>query len=204
MSRAIVLIVCLAFAGGIGVYTQYSRGETGEPVFTVPARPAETGPREPAAPEPRRIDPENRYALTRELQRELKRVGCYHGEITGAWTASSRAAMKTFVERVNAALPVDVPDPVLLSLVQGQPEPVCGVACPPGQAESARGTCVPSAMLAKTGKEGADSDKAPAGTASATPPGRTPPEGVKQRRPRKSAQGPLSTLGDFLKSLGIQ
>jgi hypothetical protein len=78
-----------------------------------------------AAPEPKRIEPGDRAALARELQRELKRVGCYSGEITGAWTTSSRLAMKTFVEHVNAALPIDNPDPVLLSLVQSHRDRAC-------------------------------------------------------------------------------
>jgi hypothetical protein len=55
-------------------------------------------------------------------------------------------AMKTFVDRVNAALPIDNPDPVLLSLVQGHRDRACGV-CPPGQAATATGACVPKAVL---------------------------------------------------------
>jgi hypothetical protein len=85
------------------------------------------------------------------LQRELKRVGCYQGEITGIWTTSSRLAMKTFNERVNATLPVDNPDPVLLSLVQGHRERACDAACPAGQSPDKSGACVPSAVLAKAG-----------------------------------------------------
>jgi hypothetical protein len=125
MIRTIVLVLCLASAGGITAYTLYSRNDTREPVYTVPSRP-EAVPRPLAGPEPRRIEPDDRAALARELQRELKRVGCYSGEVTGVWTASSRLAMKTFVEHVNAALPVDAPDPVLLSLVQGHRQRACG------------------------------------------------------------------------------
>src|SRR5262245_23482919 len=49
----------------------------------------------------------DRTQLARELQKELRRVGCYEGEIHGAWTASTKRAMKAFTERVNASLPVE-------------------------------------------------------------------------------------------------
>ena len=46
-----------------------------------------------------------RIELIRNLQRELKRVGCYQGEVDGDWGSGSRRAMSTFTERVNASLP---------------------------------------------------------------------------------------------------
>src|SRR5262249_30583461 len=64
--------------------------------------------------------PRDRDSLARELQKELKRVGCYEGELNGVWTPATRAAMKTFTDRINATLPVDEPDPILFTLVQGQ------------------------------------------------------------------------------------
>ena len=65
------------------------------------------------------------------LQSELKRVGCYDGDVNGVWNARSRAAMKAFTERVNATLPVDNPDQILLALVQGHR----GRACEPRDGE---------------------------------------------------------------------
>jgi peptidoglycan hydrolase-like protein with peptidoglycan-binding domain len=53
------------------------------------------------------------------LQRELKSLGCYNGEINGVWTTSTRQAMKTFTDRANAKLPVTEPDQVLLALIKG-------------------------------------------------------------------------------------
>jgi hypothetical protein len=61
----------------------------------------------------------DRRSLTRALQREVKSVGCYHGEINGVWTTSTRQAMKTFTDRANARLPVTEPDQVLLALIKG-------------------------------------------------------------------------------------
>jgi hypothetical protein len=150
MMRATVLFLCLAAAGGIAVYTQLSGGG-GEPVYTVPTRAPAAAPAPPPPVAAKPIDPSDRGALARALQRELKRVGCYQGEITGVWTTSSRLAMKTFNERVNATLPVDAPDPVLLSLVQGHRERACDSACPAGQAADKSGACLPNAVQAKAG-----------------------------------------------------
>ena len=77
----------------------------------------------PQAPAPM---PPDREGLARELQRELKRVGCYDGETSGAWNSQSRRAMKAFTDAVNATLPVDQPDYILLRLVQGHQGRACG------------------------------------------------------------------------------
>ena len=104
MSRAIVLIVCLTAAGAVAAYTHYSQ-TVGEPtpVFTVHAPDRNTAP---AAPVPRPVQPSqranpipgDRASLVRELQRELKRVGCYSGDVNGVWTTSSRMAMKSVTD----------------------------------------------------------------------------------------------------------
>jgi hypothetical protein len=94
----------------------------------------------------------DRTQLARELQKELRRVGCYEGEIHGAWTTSTKRAMKTFTERVNASLPVEEPDQVLLSLLHGQPDKACGRPCPAGETSAEGGRCVPSAVAASPRK----------------------------------------------------
>jgi hypothetical protein len=162
MMRAVVVVACLASAGIIAVYTRYFGGDAGEPVYTVPARAPDPSPHTTASaaasrPIDRPIDPTDRAALARALQRELKRVGCYNGEVSGVWTTSSRMAMRTFNERVNATLPVDTPDPVLLSLVQGHRERACGAACPAGQTAVGSGACLPEAVAANAGKPPAGS-----------------------------------------------
>jgi hypothetical protein len=91
--------------------------------------------------------PTDRYMLARELQRELARVGCYDGEMHGVWTPTTRRAMNAFMDRINATLPTDEPDSILLTLVQGARDKVCGTTCPAGQA-LAEGRCLPSAILA--------------------------------------------------------
>jgi hypothetical protein len=93
-----------------------------------------------------------RDAVGRQLQKELRRVGCYSGELNGVWTTSTRQAMKAFTDRVNAMLPIDQPDGILLALVQGHPDKVCGAPCPAGQGFSRSSQCVPNPILAMTGR----------------------------------------------------
>ena len=89
------------------------------------------------------------------MQRELKRVGCYDGEINAVWTASTKRAMKSFTDRVNASLPIEEPDSVLLALVQSHQDNVCGKPCPAGQGLSEAGRCLPNAILARNAAKGA-------------------------------------------------
>src|SRR5436190_11539552 len=88
-------------------------------------------------------DPER---LVRELQRELKRVGCYYQETDGEWGSATRRAAKDFTDRVNAVLPLDRPDPALLALLQSQTRITCGNTCPAGQSLTTDNRCVPSAL----------------------------------------------------------
>jgi hypothetical protein len=98
------------------------------------------------------LDSRQRYALAREIQAELKRVGCYGGAIDGSWGSASKRAMVAFIERVNASLPLNAPDPILLMLIKSHPIGTCGAGCPAGQALSQNGRCVPDAIIARAGK----------------------------------------------------
>lgn len=73
---------------------------------------------------------EAQRALTRNIQRELKRVGCYSGEVTGDWSSDTRSAMKSFNDTVRVQFPVAGPDYILLTLLQGQSTRACGTADP--------------------------------------------------------------------------
>ena len=76
--------------------------------------------------------PLDRARLTREIQLQLKRVGCYHGTIDGVWSATVRRSMKAFTDRVNATLSAEQPDIVLLAMLRSHQGSGCGVPCPPG------------------------------------------------------------------------
>lgn len=113
----------------------------------VTAAPMSASPQRLSSTKP--ADDASRYELVRDLQRELKRVGCYHGEVDGDWGPGSKRAMSTFVERVNATLPTGDPDYILLMLVQGQTQPACGSGCASGQVAGDEGRCVPKAIVAQ-------------------------------------------------------
>lgn len=70
--------------------------------------------------------PADKEAMARALQRELKRVGCYQGDVTGVWGSQSRQAMGAFTDSLKLRLPIEAPDEMLLKLVQGQGQKVCG------------------------------------------------------------------------------
>jgi hypothetical protein len=88
---------------------------------------------------------QSRNAVLHELQRQLKRVGCYKGRIGDDWGSATRPSMIAFLERVNATLPTTEPDEVLLTLVRAAPGQVCGSPCPRGQS-MADGRCQPDAL----------------------------------------------------------
>jgi hypothetical protein len=92
--------------------------------------------------------PLSRNAVLHELQRQLKRVGCYKGRIGDDWATATRPSMIAFLERVNATLPTAGPDEVLLTLVRAAPGQVCGSPCPRGQS-MADGRCQPDALLTR-------------------------------------------------------
>lgn len=91
---------------------------------------------------------DQRRDLVRDIQRELRRVGCFDAEADGQWNTVSRRAMGAFTQRVNATLPFEEPDFILLTLVQGHKGTACGKSCPAGQGLS-EGQCVPTSILAK-------------------------------------------------------
>ena len=111
----------------------------------------------------------DRYELARNIQRELKRVGCYYGAIDGSWGSGSKRALTAFMDRVNASLPIREPDYILLALIRAQPAAACSVACPEGQAYASDGRCVPNAILAQATRKTGIADTRTASTPSADP-----------------------------------
>lgn len=95
-----------------------------------------------------------RYRLARSLQTELARVGCYGGNIDGDWGPGSKRAATAFLRKVNATLPVDTPDAILLTLIEGHVDKACGVECPSGQVLAFNGRCVPNVIVASGPERG--------------------------------------------------
>lgn len=98
-----------------------------------------------------RTAPSPRASLTRDIQQELRRVGCYMGEIDGVWGSGSRRGIALFLDRVNALLPAQEPDVFMLSLLRAEDDEVCGTACPSGQSLTGNGRCLPSTLMAQNG-----------------------------------------------------
>ena len=86
----------------------------------------------------------DRVELVRDLQRELSRVGCYNGSLDGQWNAATRQSMGDFLARVNARLPLNEPDSILLALVRSHADHR-DAKCRAGDGKSAR---TPNATLA--------------------------------------------------------
>jgi hypothetical protein len=129
------------------------RVKTEEPiVVTLPAHPRSMNLQQVPA-----VNPHDKVTLARELQSELKRAGCYRGEINGMWSGPTREAMKSFMDRVNAKLPVELPDSVLLTLVRSHPEKVCGEPCPEAQSLVDGDRCVLTALMTQPKKDSAQS-----------------------------------------------
>lgn len=61
----------------------------------------------------------------RALQSGLRRAGCYEGPVDGQWSRQSREAMARFVSGVNAQLPVERPEGVLLALLEANTNHTC-------------------------------------------------------------------------------
>ena len=126
--------------------------------------------------------PQSRYELIVELQKQLKRLGCYYGRVDGSWGPGSKQAMRTFTQRVNAELPADDPNYMLLNLLEGQSGKTCTQQqqCPQGLTLSSSGQCTarpgyaqapsaPEVLPWKQQQAAASPAAPPASTASAQP-----------------------------------
>ncbi len=70
-----------------------------------------------------------RTALAKSIQRELKRVGCSTKIYAhGYWDKTTRAAAVRFVRNRNSAIPTNSPDVALLSMLQNYQGSQCGVS----------------------------------------------------------------------------
>lgn len=164
----------------------------------------QSGPTTPprfGAPVP--SDDSSRFELIRNLQRELKRVGCYWGEVDGDWGGGSKRSMGAFMERVNATLPIDQPDYILLSLVQGHTGLACGKDCPAGQSLSAGGRCTPNVVLTQNGRRGGRDEAAAPRTDGWTTVTEAAPAAVAEPLPGRMAIGGPRTAEPKLDASGL-
>jgi tetratricopeptide (TPR) repeat protein len=73
--------------------------------------------------------------LARDLQSELKRVGCDPGPIDSQWGQKTQQALQKFAEQTKLALPSGEPTTAALDAVSAQQGRVCPLACADHQIE---------------------------------------------------------------------
>jgi hypothetical protein len=67
------------------------------------------------------------------LKRELRRVGCYDGNITSNWDENARNAVQQFNLKVGYNLPVEIPQAAALAKVQQVAKIICRKELPVGR-----------------------------------------------------------------------
>jgi peptidoglycan hydrolase-like protein with peptidoglycan-binding domain len=82
--------------------------------------------------------------LIRRLQMELKRVGCYSGEIDGTWGGSSKSALEAFARTTGLELNSAEPSAKIVGEVASQLVRICPLKCAPNQVEHG-GKCIAAA-----------------------------------------------------------
>ena len=72
------------------------------------------------------------FVVTRELQGELKRVGCDPGNVDGDWNAASRRALQNFNKHAGTKLDVKNASLDALGELRSRRAPICPLACDRG------------------------------------------------------------------------
>ncbi|SRR5581483_11479805 len=85
------------------------------------------------------IDPQ---MLARDLQTELKRLGCLSGDVDGDWGEKSKAALQNFTRHASLSVPSDAPTMAALNAASAMKERVCPLVCDSDE-RIMNGRCVP-------------------------------------------------------------
>jgi hypothetical protein len=107
----------------LGASTDFNEADKSQPT-TAAISPTESSARTSL--------PFGQFIIARELQGELKRVGCDPGNIDGDWNAASRRALENFNEHAGTNLDVEVANFSALSVVRSRMSRICPVACDRG------------------------------------------------------------------------
>jgi hypothetical protein len=83
----------------------------------------------------------NALALARNLQNELRRVGCDPGNVDGKWDNKTKGALNDFVRLTKTTIPSDEPTDEALRTIELQKSRVCPLKCSSNQKE-VNGRCV--------------------------------------------------------------
>ncbi len=96
---------------------------------------------QPPAAEPQK---EPAADVSERLQKELKRVGCYQGEVDGVWGDASEAALDKFGAHRGRPLASLQPDETNLATVSAESGRICPLICEAGTVEQ-NGACIAKA-----------------------------------------------------------
>ncbi len=108
-----------------------------EPAAPAPSQNIVSAPPEATPPDP--------ALIARQLQDELRRVGCDPGAVNGVWSAASRQAMQQFNDRAGMKFQTNVASLEALDAVKGQRGRICPLACGSGQrADGERCVAIPA------------------------------------------------------------
>lgn len=79
--------------------------------------------------------------LARDLQGELKRLGCLSGEVDGDWGEGSKKALKDFARHAKLSIASDEPTTAVLDVAAAMKERACPLVCS-GDQRVVAGRCV--------------------------------------------------------------
>jgi uncharacterized caspase-like protein len=113
------------------------------------------GSEQPQTPAPSVVAPQpDLVAVARDLQTELRRVGCDPGAVNGVWSANSRQALEQFNRRAGMNLETQVASVDAVDAVKGQRGRICPLVCGGGQrADGERCVAIPAAPKAQPKKQ---------------------------------------------------
>jgi peptidoglycan hydrolase-like protein with peptidoglycan-binding domain len=94
------------------------------------------------------IPPPDPHELTRSLQVELQRVGCFNGAVNGEFDDGTKAAWHRFIKLTSISMPDDVSSNAI-NAVHGIQRRVCPLVCPHGKHAEGE-VCVANAPPPKT------------------------------------------------------
>ena len=99
----------------------------------------------PGADLPQPVLPPNVTDLTRSLQVELKRVGCFAGAVDAVWGSETKGALVEFARLAKLDVATDAPSSTAIDAVRSTPNRICPLQCGAGLIER-NGTCVAKAV----------------------------------------------------------
>ena len=118
-----------------------------------------------------------------DVQRELARLGCFSGNVTGVQDAATKKALESYLKSSGQTGPIGALDAVLVAHLRLHESRVCPLHCPTGTLASA-GSCIAAPQ-----KPAAPKAAAP----KAAPPKAAPPKVARPSTPPRPRAAPVQT-----------